>query len=209
MTREVEFSPIDMRAFELSFRKNLEDIMPQILERARKIGAVNLGDVDYEIWNTDNEAAYSFVLGLFAATVFFSSRAVEMAVNTDARMQEEKMNSRLKWLTLSPNVLKVAQNQGLPVNLLLNTEEVGLDSNPIFVIRRNKVIHGDTEGYKEVTGFYQRTDFTKPYKLPVAPSEDDAYDQLTKSREFLIQWVKSGSTNIPKNARFVSWKGIK
>jgi hypothetical protein len=67
-----------------------------------------------------------------------------------------------------------------------------------------KIIHGDLEGYKEVTGFYRRTDFTKPHRLLVAPSEEDAYDQLTKSRKFLVQWVSDGSRNIPKDVRFVS-----
>ncbi len=201
-------SPLDIRVFEMNFRKNLEDTMPHFLERASRIGAVNLGGIDYSIMITDNEAAYSFVLGLYAATIFFASRTIEMAINNDARMREERLKTPLKWLFLNRNVLKQAQDNGLPINLLLNTEELKLNSNPIFVIRRNKVIHGDIEGYKEVTGFYQTTDFTKPYKLPVAPSEEDAYDQLTKSRKFLIQWIKSGSTSTPKNARFIEWKGM-
>jgi hypothetical protein len=48
-----------------------------------------------------------------------------------------------------------------------------LDLEPVFVVRRNKVVHGDLKGYKEVTGFYRTTDFTKPLELPLAPTEDE------------------------------------
>jgi len=200
--------PIDIQAFRQSFLKTVEDMMPYILERTRRIGYVSLGIIDYDIMQTDIDAAYSFIFGIFAATIFFASRAVEMAINKDARMQEEKTNYDWKWLSLSRKALKEAQARGLPVGLLINPEEAGLDCDPIFVIRRNKVVHGDIEGYKEATGFYRVTDFTKPYKLPVAPSEDDAYDQLIKSRRFLIEWVKMGSTQVPKRARFVSWEDV-
>lgn len=208
MTSDVGHYPIDIQAFRQSFLKTVEDVMPYILERTKKIGHVSLGSIDYDIIQTDTDAAYSFIFGIFAATIFFASRAVEMAINKDARMQEEKMNYDWKWLSLSRRSLKEAQVRGLPVGPLLNPEEVGLDSDPVFVIRRNKVVHGDIEGYKEATGFYRVTDFTKPYKLPVAPSEDDAYDQFIKSRRFLIEWVKMGSTHVPKSARFVSWQDV-
>jgi hypothetical protein len=193
-----------MEVFKRSFRKTLQEIMPHIVERAKRIGAVYLGNIDYEMVQTDTDAAYSFVLGVFGAAIFFASRAVEMAMNKDGRMQERRMKSPWRWLTLSRKALKEARANALPVDLLLNAEEVGLDCDPVFVVRRNKVVHGDIEGYKEATGFYRTTDFTKPYKLPVAPSEEEAFDQLTKSRKFLIEWVESSSTHIPKSARFVS-----
>jgi len=44
----------------------------------------------------------SFVLGLFVATIFFASRAVEVAIDMDDRITGEKEISRWKWLTLSP-----------------------------------------------------------------------------------------------------------
>jgi len=182
--------------------------MPHILQRVRSIGGVYLGNAPLSIMVTDTEAAYSFVLELYAAAIFFDSRAVEMAINMDSRMQEQKSRSDREWLNLTLDVLKDARDQGLPVKLLLNTDEVEFDHKPIFVSRRNKIIHGDLEGYKEVTGFYRTTDFTKPYRLPVAPGEEDAYDQLTKSRKFRIQWTREGSTNIPKNARFVSEQDV-
>jgi hypothetical protein len=193
-----------MEVFKRSFRKTLQEIMPHMVERAKRIGAVYLGNIDYEMVQTDTDAAYSFVLGVFGAAIFFASRAVEMAMNKDGRMQERRMKSPWTWLTLSRKALKEARANGLPVDLLLNAEEVRLDCDPVFVVRRNKVVHGDIEGYKEATGFYRTTDFTKPYKLPVAPSEEEAFDQLTKSRKFLIEWVESSSTHIPKSARFVS-----
>jgi len=197
---------IDIEAFKQSFLKTIEEIMPHILERARRIGYVNLGNTDHDIVQTDIDASYSFILGIFAATIFFASRAVEMAINMDARMQDEKAKYSWNWLSLSRRVLKEAQSRGLPVGLLLDSEERELDRDPVFVSRRNKVIHGDLQGYKEATGFYRVTDFNVPYRLPVAPSEDDAYDQLNKSRSYLMEWVKTGSTYIPKNARFVSWR---
>ena len=103
--------------------------------------------------------------------------------------QEEKTKSRWNWLTLNREYLTKARGNGLPVDMLLDYEEAKLDSDPVFVVRRNKVVHGDIESYKEATGFYKITDFTKPYTLPVAPSEDEACDQIRKSRDFLIQWA--------------------
>jgi len=183
--------PIDIEVFRQSFSTTIQEIMPHILKRAEKIGAVYLGGVDSDIMQTDTDAAYSFALGIFAGTIFFSSRAVEMAINKDSRMQEEKTKSRWNWLTLNREFLTRARGNGLPVDMLLDYEEAKLDSDPVFVVRRNKVVHGDIESYKEATGFYKITDFTKPYTLPVAPSEDEAYDQIRKSRDFLIQWVRS------------------
>jgi hypothetical protein len=199
---EEGFRAINIEVFQRSFRKTFEEIMPHILERTKKIGAVYLGNIDHDIVMTDTDAAYSFVLGVFGATIFFASRAVEMAINKDGRMQERRTKSPWEWLTLSRKVLKEARANGLPVDLLLNAEEVRLECDPVFVLRRNKVVHGDTEGYKEATGFYRTTDFTKPYELPVAPSEDEACDQLIKSRKFLIEWIKSGSTHVPKGTEF-------
>jgi len=182
--------PIDVEVFRQSFSRTIEEIMPHVLKRVEKIGAVYLGRVDSDIMQTDTDAAYSFALGIFAATIFFSSRAVEMAINQDRSMQEEKTKSPWNWLTLSRVVLRKARDNGLPIDLLLSDQEVELDSDPVFVVRRNKVVHGDIEGYKEATGFYKMTDFTKPYKLPVAPSEDEAYDQIMKSRDFLVRWAR-------------------
>lgn len=193
---EARYLPIDIQKFEESFNKTVKDIMPYILDRARKIGHVYLGSVDYSIVVTDSEAAYSFTLGLFAAGIFFASRAVEMVISIDNRMQEEKKKSHWQWITLNRNYLKKAQDHGLPVESLLNSDELELNSDPIFIIRRNKVAHGDIEGYKGSTGFYQTTDFTKPYKLPMAPSEDDAYDQLSKSRNFLIKWANQDRSSV-------------
>jgi hypothetical protein len=114
-----------------------------------------------------------------------------MAINKDERMQEERTKSRWGWLTLTRNTLIGARLKGLPVASLLNADAICLNCDPVFVSRRNKIAHGDIEGYKEATGFYRTTDFTQPYKLPVAPSEEEAYDQLTKSRQFLIEWAES------------------
>jgi len=197
------FHLIDVKAFEQSFRKNLEEIMPHMLERAERIGAVFLANVEYDIVRTDTDAAYSFVFGLFDASIFFASRAVEMAINRDDRMQQGRTESQWKWLTLGRKVLKKARTNGLPIGALLDAEELPLETDPAFVIRRNKVVHGDIEGYKEATGFYRTTDFTKPFKSPVAPSEDETYDQLVKSRKFLVEWSESGSLHIPRGARFI------
>jgi hypothetical protein len=200
---EEGFHPIDIAVFERNFRKTLETIMPHMIRRAERIGSVYLGNVEYDIVRTDTDAAYSFVFEMFDASIFFASRVVEMAINTDNRMRQKKGESTWKWLTLSRKILKDSRVNGLPVDLLLDAEETPLESEPVFVVRRNKVVHGDIRGYKEATGFFRTTDFTKPYKLPVAPSEDETFDQLVKSRRFLIEWSKSGSTHIPSGARFV------
>jgi len=86
---EARHLPIDIQKFERSFNKTVKDLMPNILDRAGKIGHVYL-NVDYNIMITNTEAAYSFTLGLFAAEIFFASRAVEMVINMDNRMEEEK-----------------------------------------------------------------------------------------------------------------------
>jgi len=199
---------LDIQEFERSFSNNLKELMPQILERAARIGHVDLGDIDFDLWQAYTDTSYSFILGFFAATVFFASRAVEMAINKDARMQDERMKSERKWLSLNRRVLKEARIMGLPADLLLDSDEVKLENDPLFIVRRNKVVHGDTEGYKDATGFYKVTDFTKSYRLPVAPSEEDAYDQLVKSRRFMIGWTRLGSPHVPKNARTAKWEEV-
>jgi hypothetical protein len=118
-----ELRAIDIDVFERSFRKTLEEIFPHILERANKIGTAYLRNTEYDILMTDTDAAYTFILGIFAGTIFFASRSVEMAINKDARMHEEKMKSPRKWLTLSRKVLIDSRLRCLPVDALLNSEE--------------------------------------------------------------------------------------
>jgi len=203
--------PVTAEEFGPRFNRTLIEIMPEMLRRAERIGYVNLHDVDSEIVQTDIDAAYSFVFGLYAATIFFASRAVEMAINADSRMRELKESDHQKWLNLNRKNLREARDKGLPICCLLSAGENALLDNseggskcpnhgerkrqPIFLERRNKLVHGDMIGYRKATGFYDaRFDVTMAYD-PRAPTEDDACDQLTKSRSFLIQWAESGHAN--------------
>ena len=87
---------------------------------------------------TDTDAAYTFLRNLCRHN-FLCFWPVEMAINKDDRMQEERMKSAWKWLTLSRKVLSDAHLRCLPVSMLLNSEEV--DRDCVFVLRRNKVVH--------------------------------------------------------------------
>jgi len=203
--------PVTAKEFGPRFSRTLTEIMPDMLRRAERIGYVNLHDVDSEIVQTDIDATYSFIFGLYAATIFFASRAVEMAINTDPRMRELKELEHQKWLNLNRRNLREARDRGIPIGCLLDAgENVLLDNSeggskcpnhkegkkqPIFLERRNKLVHGDMAGYRKATGFYDAPfDVTMPYD-PMAPTEDDTCDQLTKSRSFLIQWAESGYAN--------------
>jgi len=87
-----------------------------------------------------------------------------------------------------------AKEMGLPVEKLMDNTEMEREPREwIFVVRRNKVAHGDVHGYPHPQG---RIIFKTPRVIHQMDwfgsvvNASDAYDQLDKSLCFLIAWRK-------------------
>jgi hypothetical protein len=134
-------------------------------------------------------------VGLYEPSVLFASISTECILNHDLRLEEERQNQNRKWLELNWKNLKIAHEKGLPTETLLNSgETLAKDSNIEFVARRNKVAHGDLEGYyniypakfdPEIFGNNDQFDFG--YNKP---SREHALDQINKAKNFIVDWAK-------------------
>jgi len=94
---------------------------------------------------TDTDAAYSFVLGLFGATIFFASRVVEMAMNRDGSnaREEDEVSLGVALPKSCLNRCSISQYQGNPWNFSKASRDTALDW-------RDCREQGTREGYREV-----------------------------------------------------------
>jgi hypothetical protein len=133
-------------------------------------------------------------VGLYEPSVLFASISAECILNHDLRLEGERQKQNRKWLELNWRNLKTANEKGLPTEILLNPGETfAKDSNIEFVTRRNKVAHGDLEGYysmypakfdPEIFGNSDQFDFGHN-----KPSRVHALDQINKAKNFIIGWA--------------------
>lgn len=144
------------------------------------------------------EAEKCYVFDQYLSSIGMSSSAVEMAMNQDPRMQDLRSASRFNWLTLSSSNLIEALSRGLPVQKLLNVDESNYlgrsEFQPVFVLRRNKLVHGDIESYSTIREENLKVDLID-YDLGYIPAPGGAFiyhlageaiDQLRKAQDFLI-----------------------
>ncbi len=132
-------------------------------------------------------------VGLYEPSVLFASIAVECVLNHDVRLDDERIQTNRQWLDLNAKNLELAHNKGLPTNLLLKIGESFASGSIEFVMRRNKVAHGDLEGYLNMhpggftpTGFTE-SGFTIGYSRP---SRKHALSQIDKAKNFIVEWAK-------------------
>ena len=87
-------------------------------------------------------------VGLYEPAVLFASISVECVINHDTRLERLRQTEPNNWINLNWINLKHAYENGLPTRLLLNEDETfRKGANIKFIKRRNKVAHGDIEGY--------------------------------------------------------------
>jgi len=127
---------------------------------------------------------------LYDGSVLFASIAVECVLNHDMRLEPFRQNMSYKWIDLNWQNLKHAHEKGLPTDLLLNIGET-FGVNMEFVYRRNKVAHGDVEGYhKKYKGGFDSHGFDSDFDLGhERASQEHAIDQMNKAKDFIVAWA--------------------
>ena len=126
------------------------------------------------------EAGRCYHFGLFLSAIALASAMVESIWNIDPRMIKAEGLKRIQgWVSLNPNNALIARIVGLPIDELLDPDERSLlskSTNLKFIIRRNKVAHGDIADY--ITGL--------PAYSKLADAE--AFDQISKADHFFVKW---------------------
>jgi len=140
-----------------------------------------------------------FAVQQHAATILFATIAVESLLNRDSRLYQFR-NGGKQWLNLNDGLNK-ARDSGIDVSDLEDSD----GTFTTFSTRRNKIAHGDVLGY---------IDFLNPKKFltehmmktlsedkleelisdKTAITENQAFDQLQRSFNFIKKWAKSNPT---------------
>ncbi len=132
-------------------------------------------------------------VGLYDPSVLFASISVECVLNHDMRLESYRRAQPYEWIDLNWQNLKYAHENGLPTDLLLNADEVfDKNINIEFVIRRNKVAHGDMEGYRALyPGTFDKSNFdSNNFNVGYSkPSKQHALSQIDKAKHFIIEWA--------------------
>ena len=137
-------------------------------------------------------------VGLYEPAVLFASISVECVLNHDIRLEKLRQTEPNNWINLNWRNLKCAHDNGLPTNLLLNEDKTFRKGvNIEFIKRRNKVAHGDIEGYISIyppnikrlasndIGEISPDDFGH-----TRPSKQQVLDQIEKAKRFILEWAK-------------------
>ena len=139
------------------------------------------GAMPIDLFSCVREAGRAFHAECYMAAIAMSSALVEIVINKDSRTRAIHGMRRIdRWATLNNANLRVGEENGLPVEELLNLGESLKSRDAIeFVKYRNKVAHGDTDGI-----FTNLTDYD-----PIARKQ--AEKQLSKARKFLHKWFNT------------------
>lgn len=126
---------------------------------------------------------------LYSPSVLFASISVECVLNHDTRLEKFRQDQKREWLDLNWKNLEDAHFQGLPTKLLLNDGEIFAKDSIEFVNRRNKVAHGDSEGYHKIHA-PKKIEIGVKYTNYWQPIREHALEQINKARNFIIEWAK-------------------
>lgn len=181
------------RANILKNYENFEGIFEIIIEFSNGEYNVEL-ETNVGITNSFITAVECLGASLYAPSLLFASTTIEIILNHDLRLDDHRKISHGEWLNLNKGVLKYAYKRGLPTNLLLETNESLDNSNIRFVDWRNKIAHGDTEGYRKTqTGSHTSKSHTSTSHVTVSwqPEREHAIDQIKKVQQFVEAWGKT------------------
>lgn len=135
-----------------------------------------------------NEACETFIEGRYIPCLLMASLSVEWVLISELRPAATagKTPSGLA------KMISRAKDRELPVEKLMDKTETGREPRDwIFVVRRNKVAHGDVHRYPRPQGlviFKAPQIIHQMDWLGSVVNASDAYDQLTKALRFLITW---------------------
>jgi hypothetical protein len=163
-----------------------------LLRNAISVTGLRLDD---DIYGIHGDAVRSFLCRDFLPSIFYSSIGVEMYLNKDKRLKNSESLRRWNgWVNLNREALVEADKLGLPVAELLGESEKklleeGKGSDPSFILRRNKILHGDFRGLMtkelpEVTQIGKKLgegDYSA-----ILNTQEAAFDQLLKFQKLLM-----------------------
>lgn len=135
-----------------------------------------------------NEASETFIEGRYIPSLLLASLSVEWVLISELRPSATAVKR-------PPGLAKMisrVKERGLPVEKLADKTETEREPREwVFVVRRNKVAHGDIHGYPRQQG---RIMFKMPRIIhqmdwfDSVVNASDAYDQLSKALHFLLTW---------------------
>ena len=146
-----------------------------------------------------DESIRCFQNGFFVPTIAVSCIVVESIINFrwEERIERFAMRAERDWVKLSVPNLRRAHGEGLPVDTLLEAGErqilreprPGPRSHrkalmPKFILRRNKVMHGDIEGLMKA----RPQDFHVVGGVFMVDWLKESYEQLDHALDFAIAW---------------------
>ncbi|MEO9277473.1 MAG: hypothetical protein ABI340_06825 [Nitrososphaera sp.] len=156
-------------------------------KRAKEIGLVyfdnrsRLATVPFQyLW----EAGRCYVLGFYISTISLCGAIIEYTWNADPRLKEITSFNRANdnWITLGWRNFLICRENGLPVDQLLENDEIKdiatMNSNPRFIDLRNKIDHGSVATYFRGS-------------LPIAYNtiaEIEAHIQLERTQKYFVEW---------------------
>lgn len=130
-------------------------------------------------------------VSLYDPSVLFSSISVECILNHDIRLEKLRQSQSYEWIDLNWKNLAGAFYEGLPVKLLMNSDDKFERYGIEFVERRNKVAHGDLEGYRKNYPGHFDVHYGDNFDVGHSrPSKEHALDQLEKAKKFIIEWAR-------------------
>lgn len=143
---------------------------------------------DIGILQSWKNALNCYATTIYAGAILFASISVECVLNHDTRLEDFRKGKNHEWIDLTYDNLKKAKKYGLPTESLLGAKENF--PNLSFVNRRNKIAHGDTEGYRKLS-IPENIVLGENYTNEWQPTQSQALDQIEKAKRFIIDWAQS------------------
>jgi hypothetical protein len=142
------------------------------------------GSVPLDVMSYMREAAFCFGFARYLAAIVLASGTVETILNHDRRTKKHPRFNRVNdWAVLNNENLSIAEDEGLPISALLDSDETIKQPHPVrFVANRNKLAHGNLFGFvKEIRTFPE-------YYTDAA---NEAFQQMRKSEQFVCDWFNT------------------
>lgn len=184
---KTEIREVGDGAGENIIRTQIEKFVEHYNRRAKEIGVVyfdsrsRLANIPFQyLW----EASKCYILGFYISTISLCAAIVEYTWNADPRLKEITLFNKSvdDWITLGWKNLLICRKNGLPVDELLEADEIRdittSKTNPRFIDIRNKIDHGSVSTYFKGS-------------LPITYStiaEIEARIQIQKTQKYFVEW---------------------
>ena len=154
-------------------------------------------ETDVGITNSFITAVECLGASLYAPSILFASVTVECILNHDMILNNYRIglnkDPEKQWIMLGRDGLIEADTQNLPVKLLCDSNDF-FPNDIKFVKRRNKIAHGDSEGFRNTqSGSYSSKSYSSKSHTTVSyqPEKEHAIYQIKKTRKFIDAWAKT------------------